>query len=346
MAETNVTNSNNKEKIRVKFIAKGLEADKRKEYFLNLLPSDDPIWGECRFIFSDTGEYEWLVVYDDIQNEFSANCPRENTLLITTEPSSIKIYESAYLDQFNYVLTGQEDWAIKHVGKIYSQPALRWFYNPNMTYGEILNQRFDSKNKNLSTVCSSKMQNHTEHKMRYAFTEKIKRNFQEMDWYGRGVNAIENKSYALNNYKYHIAIENHVGKHWWTEKLADAFLGHTLPFYYGAPNIYEYFPEKSLITIDIKNPKQAISIIEEAIYNNEYEKRISYISEARKLILEKYNLFGTISQIIESKYTPNLKAEPWELKSRHMVRKDPKNTLFCLFEKARGKIVNKIARKI
>ena len=77
-----------------------------------------PVWGECAFTFDpDARDYDWLVVYDDLPpvagERFSDRvevlaCPPGNTLLITTEPSSIKTYGSAYTAQFGHVLTSQE----------------------------------------------------------------------------------------------------------------------------------------------------------------------------------------------------------------------------------------------
>ena len=52
-------------------------------------------------------------------------CPRENTLFVTAEPSSIKTYGSAFLDQFGVVLTSHEPWALRHDDVIHAHPALR-----------------------------------------------------------------------------------------------------------------------------------------------------------------------------------------------------------------------------
>ena len=52
----------------------------------------------------------------------------------------------------------------------------------------------------------------------------------------------------------HIAVENHIAPHHWTEKLSDSFLGYCLPFYIGCPNAADYFPEQSFIGLDIEDP--------------------------------------------------------------------------------------------
>jgi hypothetical protein len=71
-----------------------------------------------------------------------------------------------------------------------------------------------------------------------------------------------------------------------------------LPFYHGCPNVYEYFPEESLITVDIGKPDEAIEIIQRAIRDSEYEKRVKGISEARRLVLEKYGIFAVVSKLV------------------------------------------------
>lgn len=326
--------------ITVKLLTKGSDARSEAVPFLNRFPKKDPIWGRCRFVSAQAKEYDWLVIYDDTHHAFSIDCPQTNSLLVTVEPSSIKIYESAYLKQFGYVLSGQEDWALKHRGKIHAQPALVWHYNHKLNYDAISSRNDFKKTKCISTVCSAKQQTHTQHQQRYHFTKKVQEAITELDWYGRGVRAIDEKSELLDAYRYHIAIENHVCAHWWTEKLADAFLGQTLPFYYGATNLSAYFPEKSYIPIDIHRPEEAIRIIKEAIRNNEYEKRLPYIKEARRRILEDYNLFATLARIIESKHDPSIKTKrSWIFENRHTVRNKFSNLIPCLYEKVRGRIV-------
>ena len=45
--------------------------------------------------------------------------------------------------------------------------------------------------------------------------------------------------------KYTLAIENTSEPHYFSEKITDAFLCNTMPIYFGAPNIFEYFPKNS-----------------------------------------------------------------------------------------------------
>ena len=92
----------------------------------------------CHFLFDpNERDYDWLVVYNDLpasqQERFSERqevlaCHPNNTLLVTREPASSKTYGRGFTAQFGHVLTSQEPWALPHPHRIYSQPALHWFY--------------------------------------------------------------------------------------------------------------------------------------------------------------------------------------------------------------------------
>lgn len=274
------------------------------------MPCGEPVWGNCEFIFDhEEQEYDWFVIYNDFPHTYmeeKLSCPQNQTLLVTTEPHSIKSYGNDFTKQFGSVLTSQPEWALPHVDRIYSQPALRWFYGWGKqqvrTYDQIASSSHCGKNRTISTVCSSKRQRHTLHNKRYQFTQGLKKQLPELDIYGHGVRLMDDKAESLDDYRYHVAIENYHGKHHWTEKLADAFLGLTLPFYFGCPNAADYFPEESFIPIDIFDPDGAYEIIQRAIRDNEYEKRLPHILEARRLVLEQYNIFAVLSRAIEARY--------------------------------------------
>jgi hypothetical protein len=293
--------------ITVKFLARGMLRHESKKRWSRQLPGNNYQWGNCRFTFDiDAKEYDWLVVYHDLPREPGSlsieklGCPREKTILITTEPSSITVYGSDYLRQYGLIITSQEPWAIKHPNIVYSQPGLIWFYGAPkdgyrmVTYDDMQRATPPAKTKTISTVCSSRQGRLTVHYKRYRFTEKLKTHIPELDVFGHGVKPVNDKAEALDPYLYHIAVENHVYPHHLTEKLPDAFLGYTLPFYYGCPNCADYFPPESFIPIDINDFDRTVSIIRSTMANNEYQDRLPYIIEARKRVLEKYNLFAVL----------------------------------------------------
>ena len=332
-------------KIRVKLIG-----NYRSHVWMRQFPGRRPVWDDCQFLLDPAEKhYDWLIVYNDLPRELreeNLSCRRENTLLVTTEPHTIKSYGRSFTKQFGHVLTSQPEWALQHPGRIYSQPALQWFYGLGfygqrddvpLSFDQMIENPPLVKTKDIATVCSMKQQRHTLHNRRYAFTQKLKEIIPDLDIFGHGVKPMDDKAEALDDYRYHVAIENFRGLHHWTEKLSDPFLGLALPFYYGCTNVFEYFPEESLITIDIDDPETAGETILRAIRDNEYEKRLPYIQQARELVMQEYNLFAVLSKFIGEHHDPAKdKLNDHVLLSRRRLRaRHPMIAVEDLLEKVR-----------
>jgi Glycosyltransferase family 10 (fucosyltransferase) C-term len=302
------------------------------QQWLRQFPHNTPVWGDCRFIFDPSERnYDWLVVYNDLppdHQEEQLACDQNHTLLVTTEPSSIKFYGHGFVSQFGHVLTSQSAKALTHDSRIYSQPALQWFYgcghaqHQYRSYDQMASNPPLRKTKVFSTVCSNKQQRHTLHNKRFQFTQALKEKIPGLEIFGHGVRDMADKAEALDDYRYHLAIENFIGLHHWTEKLADVFLGAAVPFYHGCPNAIDYFPDESFIPIDINDLEGSYEIISLAIKDNEYEKRLPFILEARRRVLDEYNLFAVLSREISSRHN-RCKMMPSDvgLMSRHLLRK-------------------------
>ena len=300
----------------------------------------------------DDRVYDWLVVYDEIpkipidpsspdgatRQYEELNCSPKNSILVTSEPSTIKTYGKKYLAQFGHVLTGLEPWsAHNHAGAIFEQSSMVWYYGwrydkPSedvSSFEEFANASWPEKNQQISTFCSAKRQRHTLHNQRYIFTQLLKSQMPELQIFGHGHQWVADKAEALDPYCYHVAIENHIAPHHWTEKLADAFLGHCLPLYIGATKAADYFPKDALIELDLARPEWSISRIKDAVSNNEFDGRRDAIEEARQRILHEYNLFPNIARIIlERGHAIEEPVKPTTIFSRHMLRKS--NPLFAI----------------
>lgn len=268
-------------------------------------PGGKARWGRCVFISDPFARnYDWLVTRDDIPHILPGHkeklaCPPANTILFTSEPSSVSRYGRAFAAQFGYVLTSQEEWALPHPNAIRSQAGNIWHYGKS--YEEVRAEQAPRKTRLFSTFCSAKQMAHTMHARRYAFTQRLKTELPELEIFGKGVRYIEKKADALDPYKFHLAIENHISPHHWTEKLADAFLGYTVPIYAGCTNIFDYFPEDSLIPIDINDFEGSLKTIRRILSTEgEYERRLEAVIEARRRVMEEYNLPAMLSRIIEN----------------------------------------------
>lgn len=257
--------------------------------------------------------YDWLAVYDNLPNRKGhrtlghseiLSCPQTNTILLTSEPTSIKIYGRAYCRQFGAVFSSQESWAIRSPGHVFTQSGLRWYYglgtNRILTVDDMVAAPPLAKSRDVSIVCSLKAQGHTLHRQRLAFSLDLVRLMPEIDHFGHGVRPMDDKAEALDAYRYHVAIENHLAPHHWTEKLADAFLGCTLPFYCGAPDAGRYFPPESFIPIDLSSPARVAERIRAAIRDDEYNQRLPFIMEARRRVIEDYNMISLVARHAEA----------------------------------------------
>jgi hypothetical protein len=356
-----MTNTSCANRIRVKFLSKSQAPDRNYDLWLKRFPNHLPRWGACDFIFDqECRDYDWLMVYDDLPKSGNERfpswaenlpCPVENTLLITAEPSAIKNYGRAFVNQFGWILSSQEAWAIKHPRVIQSQTGYIWFYGGSGergSYDTLARQSPPVKSLPISTVCSNKQMRHTLHHARYQFTQQLKARLPALDIFGQGVRPIDDKADALDPYRLHLAIENHICPHHWTEKLSDPFLGFCLPVYHGCPNTRDYFPEESYIPVNIHNPDEAFERISRALRDHEYEKRLPAIIEARRLILNDYALFPLVARLIEERHqfrgrTP---AAPHVIYSRRALRKKrPFAAVFDAMDKTALTLRNQFAKR-
>lgn len=331
----------------VKFVTR-LPQSEWPKYF----PTMDFSWKSCRFVFDrEARGYDWLVVYDELapaagQTQATASevlaCAPQNTLLITTEPSSIKVYGRHYTQQFGQVLTTQPDWALPHVRRHWQQAANHWFYggdpaNP-MTHARLL-QGGGPKTGMASMVGSGKAQKHTMHATRFAFMQRVQELMPELEVFGRGYKPMADKAEALDPFRYHICLENHLSAHHWTEKLSDAFLGHCLPFYAGAPDAADYFPEGSFVRISMDDPEGAVALLRQAIAEDWYSQRLPLIEEARRRVVEDYHLFAVIEGIVTAASPQSFPVAAVTIYSRHALRRRSWLAAFYHgFEKLRARL--------
>ena len=151
-----------------------------------------------------------------------------------------------------------------------------------------------AKSKLLSAVVSAKADT-AGHRNRLRFMATLKEHFQErLDWFGRGVQDLGSRKLSgLADYRYHLVIENGSLPHYWTEKIADAFVANCFPFYWGAPNIGEYFDTDSFAPLDLKDHAGAIARIEAAISDDRWTKSQTALAAAREKVLFSYRPYQT-----------------------------------------------------
>lgn len=243
-------------------------------------------------------DYDWLVCFDDLPVPEALLCPRERTILATWEPVSIKVYSRAFTLQFGHYLTNRPAAAERHPHRHLGRGYFPWCVG--RSYQEVAAKTDYPKSETVSAVCSAKQMRHTAHHSRFATLAHLQRAIPGMKWYGVGFNRLKGKYNALDGFRYHVAIENHIAPDHWSEKLPDPILCECLPFYAGDPDLGRILPPESFIRIPYDDPPEAERIIKAAIAADEWTKRLPAIREARRLLLTKYNFWAQVIEVIKA----------------------------------------------
>ncbi len=151
-----------------------------------------------------------------------------------------------HANMFDHVLTHQEDM----LG--YGDNIIMFPMGYTLIYPE--KQKIYDKKKNISIIASAK-RDHIGHRLRHEVIDRF-RNELNLDVYGgltsgnSGYNPIADKSDGLADYRFSIVIENDQSPHYFSEKIVDCFMCGTIPVYWGAQKISEYFDISGILTFD------------------------------------------------------------------------------------------------
>lgn len=182
-----------------------------------------------------------------------------------------------------------------HPASEIAPPILDWWIKKS--FDELTALEPPNKEKNLSAIASTKTMIEGHH-LRNHFIDALIDSPISVDLFGHGRSReLVDKWEGIAPYRYSVAIENSSINHYWTEKLSDCILSYTVPFYFGAPNISEYFPEGSYVWLPIDQPERAIQLISETLESDSWNARLPALTEARKRILLEYSLFGQMSRL-------------------------------------------------
>lgn len=200
------------------------------------------------------------------------------------EPPAIISHSYDYIiknhNKFDYVFTHQ-DFLLSLSNKFKLVPPWCTWIKPE-------NQKIFEKEKNLSIIASNKKDTYGQ-KLRHQMIERLN-NKTDLDIFGTGYNFIEEKSIGLSKYNFSFIIENSKSDYYFTEKIIDCFITGTIPIYWGAKKIDEFFNINGIIIIDsIDDIINKINEFDEKLYNKMKTYVIENFEIARQyLTIEDY----------------------------------------------------------
>lgn len=304
----------------------------------HFLPGRKMEWGNCDILLNPPigTPCDYWIIYAASRDKDHLHVAPENTLFIAGEPPSKKIYPRAYYAQFHRVVSCHaED---PHPRVTPSAPGLTWHVGLDHRtdtylygYDELAAMKPTAERSDKISVVCSDLTTTQGQRDRLKFLDRLKREMPDrILHFGRGFQTIDDKFDAIRPHTYHLVLENSSAPDYWTEKLADAYLGYAYPIYAGCPNLADYFPSNGFTPIDILNPDESIAIIRSLI-GREIDR--SVIAECRRRILDVYNPFARFAHWAEKFHRPGLAAQKVSITSHRAYRPFPRGLMHRLKSK-------------
>lgn len=272
-------------------------------------PGESMRIGRCVFHFNppDDEDCDFWIIFGNPRHGETARVAPCNTLLIVGEPPAKKKYPARYYRQFSHVVDTHD--GSKHPGLVMDAPCLFWLVGFSWTrkgfiygYDYLKSLANPEKSNRVSVVCSNAA-NTSGQRRRLVFLELLKQRLgDKIVHYGKGFQPVDDKMEAILPHRFHLVLENSQSAHYWTEKLADAYLGWAFPLYVGCPNIGAYFDPSSLIPMNMDDLDGSVTTIERLLKSPRGENEAKVVAEAREKLLETYNPFQRFSMWVERFY--------------------------------------------
>ena len=289
-------------------------SDDARKVLSKQVPNEEYTWGSITAVTEDDDPDYYVLFQEDTKH--TRNIPAEKKIFLQREPVDVQSVKS-FKEKNNGYLQMYDT----------SYQFSKWWVD--QSYDELAAAKFPVKSRMINAVLSNK-RGLEGHKLRSDFVLDYMQKYpNELDLFGslsktykmllriRKIPGLE-KIYSLYlrlpfvkvfvdfdkftvtlPYSYSFVAENSQHDNYFTEKIVDAYLSWSMPIYWGCPNIGKYFPEDSYHTIDIHHP-DALERMHTICNTPLTQKNIEAIAEARKLILDKYNLWPALESYIKN----------------------------------------------
>lgn len=236
-------------------------------------------------------------------------------LWLIEPPDYLQLYTSnTDLNFYDKVFTCEYLPGIAESKQIITPPFVHWHHayssksrfltNGYMPFSKLYKNQFNLEKKDKIFLIDSYMNNIPGHQKRIDFI-KILSDLDIIDLFGslkwkdhpRFINSIASFKYNVQKkYLYSLIIENQKHTVYWSEKLTDSFLALSYPIYYGSETITNFFPKGSFLRLPqlFENCKDFEAFFRE----NKESVNKEALLEARKLVMNDYNLLNILSKLI------------------------------------------------
>lgn len=264
------------------------------------MPGNGASWNGCEFVLNPPSDdpCDFWIVMGFARDMETAWVAPENTLFINGEPLAKKQYPRAFYRQFHHVVDTHNH--SRHPRLEIHAPCLgNGFHQP---YDELPTMPRPDKQNKVGVICSSTTRTRGQ-KQRVRFLLRLKEAMGgQLVHFGRGFTPVEHRLDAILPYRFQLVMENSRSPHYWTEKLASAYVGWGFPIYHGCPNVGDYFPPESLCAINISDFDGSLTTIRRMLESPESESEIEAVGKARELLFDKYDRFKRYARLARRHY--------------------------------------------
>lgn len=150
-----------------------------------------------------------------------------------------------------------------------------------------------AKTHRVSMIASDKKST-SGHRLRHSVAEWALQNAKDLHALGRGYRPLEEKADGHNAYYFSVVIENSREPGYFTEKLIDSFLCHSVPIYWGAPDIEHFFDPRGMI---ICSTADEIKAAVHHVTNDHYHRLAPFLERNREIACGYLDHFGRAAQL-------------------------------------------------
>ena len=275
------------------------------------LPGGGNCWGGCEFVVNppedDPCDF-WFVLgfAHDRERAFIA---RENTFFIGGEPPQKKVFSAGFYRQFHRVVETHA--AVSHPRWELGNTCTGWLVGKSLavsgdgsTYDVFSRMECPPKENRIGVVCSSTAKTPGQRR-RLEFLDQLKRRLGDrVVHFGRGFTPVDDKLEAISPYRFQLVLENSISPNYWTEKLADAYLGWGYPLYVGCPNLERYFDRAAFQPLNMDDVDGAVKIIEQRLATPADERERAVLAVARERVLNDYHVVMRSGRLAQQHFQP------------------------------------------